>query len=122
MLELLGKGFERKNAYVNQLDILRVVECCLKSEDDKALVGMEGYDLLVEDGINMKRRAAARVVVYIKSSLAYQEVHVIILLILLIYQDIIPEVWLKAGHKGHSMSKVREKRSTSKSGFFFNEM
>ena len=25
-------------------------------------------------------------------------------------------------HMGDSMSKVREKRSTSKSGFFFNEM
>ena len=49
-------------ANINKLDILGVVECCLKSDDDKALVDMEGYDLLVEDGINMKRRAAARVV------------------------------------------------------------
>ena len=84
-------------ANINKLDILGVVECCLKSDDDKALVDMEGYDLLVEDGINMKRRAAARVVVYIKSSLAYQQVHVI-------YQDLIPEVWLKAGHKSKKRS------------------
>ena len=84
-------------ASINNLDIFGVVECCLKTEDDKSLVNMDGYDLLVEGGISVTRRAAARVVVYIKSTLAYQQVKVL-------NNDLIPEVWIKAGHKGKRRS------------------
>ena len=82
---------------LNRLDMFGVVECCLKLEDDKSLVEMEGYDLLIEEGIYEKRRSAARVVVYIKSNLAYQQLQVQ-------NHDLIPEVWLKAGHKGKKRS------------------
>ena len=42
---------------------------------------------------------------------------------LLIIQHVAQCPWLSATSPlGDSMSKVREKRSTSKSGFFFNEM
>ena len=64
-------------ASINKLDIFGVVECCLKAEDDKTLVEMEGYDLLVEGGISVRRRSAARVVVFIRSSLAYQQLKVL---------------------------------------------
>ena len=86
-------------ASINNLDIFGVVECCLKNKDDKTLVEMAGYDLLVEEGINATKRAAARVVVYIKSTLAYQQVKV-----LNNDLNLIPDVWLKAGHKGKRRS------------------
>ena len=95
---LVGRISEIKAlAILNRLDIFCVVECCLKVEDDRSLVEMEGYDLLVEEGIYEKRRSAARVVVYIKSNLAYQQLKVR-------NHDLIPEVWLKAGHKGKKRS------------------
>ena len=51
----------------------------------------------MEGSISVKRRSAARVVVFLKSNLAYQQLKVL-------NHDLMPEVWLKAGHKGKKRS------------------
>ena len=51
----------------------------------------------MEGSISVKRRSAARVVVFLKSNLAYQQLKVL-------NHYLMPEVWLKAGHKGKKRS------------------
>ena len=54
---LQGRMSEIKSLLsINRLDIFGIVECCLKAEYDETLVNIEGYDLLVEGGISVKRR------------------------------------------------------------------
>ena len=45
---------------INKLDILGIVECCLKAEYNKMLVNIEGYDLLVEGGISVKKKISSK--------------------------------------------------------------
>ena len=78
----------------HNLDCLGVTEANLRKEADLQDVSIPGYKLVCDLGIKNNVKQNSRVVAYVKEELSYQ--------VMENYMggDLMPEIWLKLGHKG----------------------
>ena len=77
-----------------KLDCLGVTEANLMKGANLEEVNIPGYNLIHDMGIDNKTKKNSRVVVYVKEELSYEVMkkHM--------GGDLMPEIWLKLGHKG----------------------
>ena len=77
-----------------KLDCLGVTEANLMKGANLEEVNIPGYNLIHDMGIDNKTKKNSRVVVYVKEELIYEVMkkHM--------GGDLMPEIWLKLGHKG----------------------
>ena len=77
-----------------------ITEANLKKEANLEEVGIPGYNLVCDMGIENKIKKNSRVVAYVKEELSYEVVKKYM------GGDLMPEVWLKLGHAGTKRSLV----------------
>ena len=82
------------------LDCLGVTEANLKKEASLEDVSIPGYNLVCDMGIENRVKKNSRVVAFVKEELSYEVVkkHMA--------GDLMPEIWLKLGHKGTKRTLV----------------
>ena len=82
------------------LDCLGVTEANIRKEADLQDVKIAGYNLVCDLGIENSVKKNSRVVAYVKEELSYQ--------VMKSYMggDLMPEIWLKLGHKGTKRTLV----------------
>ena len=82
------------------VDCLGVTEANLKKEASLEDVGIPGYNRVCDMGIENRVKKNSRVVAFVKEELSYEVVkkHMA--------GDLMPEIWLKLGHKGTKRTLV----------------
>ena len=76
------------------LDCFGIMEANLRHDAEEDAVNIEGYKLVWDEGRENKVKQNSRVVMYIKEELSYEVVRK------LMEGDLMPEIWVKLGHKG----------------------
>ena len=76
------------------LDCFGIMEANLRHDAEEDAVNIEGYKQVWDEGRENKVKQNSRVVMYIKEELSYEVVRK------LMEGDMMPEIWVKLGHKG----------------------
>ena len=82
------------------IDCLGIMEANLRQGADMAEVDIQGYNLVWDKGREIKSKQNSRVAIYIKDELSYEVVEKYM------EGDLMPEVWIKLGHKGTKRTLV----------------
>ena len=76
------------------IDCLGIIEANLRQSADETDANIEGYNLVWDEGREIMSKQNSRVVMYIKEELSYEVVRKNM------EGDLMPEIWIKLGHKG----------------------